>query len=150
MFITTSRKAEITEKKFCKYMGLFFSDIKHIPRGETSLKKLFERSAYLGYKQFLLISKNKENLILEVYVLKEDSYFLEKALEIKNLKTKLNLSLSKIKNTALTEKPNIEELFKTKETDNQIRILKTNNNFSFLLEEKETGFSFDLKKVKEL
>lgn len=148
MFITTSRKAEITQKRLCKFFGLFFSDIKHIPRGETTLKKLFEKSAYLGYKQFLIVSKVKEDLILEVYVLKDESYFLENTFKIKNLKTKLNFSLSRIKKLQEKEKPILEEIFKDAETDNSIKIRKKGNTQEFFLEEKETGFSFDLKKVK--
>lgn len=148
MFITTSRKAEITQKRLCKFFGLFFSDIKHIPRGETTLKKLFEKSAYLGYKQFLIVSKVKEDLILEVYVFKDESYFLENTFKIKNLKTKLNFSLSRIKKLQEKEKPILEEIFKDAETDNSIKIRKKGNTQEFLLEEKETGFSFDLKKVK--
>ncbi len=148
MFITTSRKAEITQKRLCKFFGLFFSDITHIPRGETTLKKLFEKSAYLGYKQFLIVSKVKEDLILEVYVFKDESYFLENTFKIKNLKTKLNFSLSRIKKLQEKEKPILEEIFKDAETDNSIKIRKKGNTQEFFLEEKETGFSFDLKKVK--
>ena len=148
MFITTSRKAKITQKRLCKFFGLFFSDIKHIPRGETTLKKLFEKSVYLGYKQFLIVSKVKEDLILEVYVFKDESYFLENTFKIKNLKTKLNFSLSRIKKLQEKEKPILEEIFKDAETDNSIKIRKKGNTQEFFLEEKETGFSFDLKKVK--
>jgi len=146
MFITTSRNADNDSKKICKFFSAFFSDVLHIPRGKTQLKKIFEKSLYLGYKYFLIVYKKKEEFFLEIYSLKEEGYLLENCFKIKDLKMKLIFPFNKIKKITVKEKPEFFDLFKEVVSDNIVTI-KKDNNFSFLLEEKETGFSFVLEKV---
>lgn len=146
MFITTSRKADISLKRICKFLSVFFSDIKHIPRGKTELKKIFEKSSYLGYKYFLIVSKKEEEIFLEIYNLKEEGYFLDCTYKIKDFVFDLTIPQSRIKKIQKTEKPEFRDLFNNKETDSSITIEKK-DKFYFLLDGIKTGFSFALKKV---
>jgi len=146
MFITTSRNADNLQKKTSKLFEIFFSDIKHIPRGTTPLKKLLERSFYNGYVNFFIISKSKDGLYLSVFTLKDKQYLLKNKYKLASLSTQTKLPLSTIKKTSKTEKPEIKELFENTKTDNKIKIEKKGADIFFLFENNPIGFSFSFKK----
>lgn len=141
MFITTSRNSGFSSKKLCKTFAILFSDIKHIPRGNTILKKIFESSEYLGYSNLLLVSKKKEQLFLEVYRLTKDSYLLENKYKIN---IDLNHDLSIIKKLPKSEKPVFNDLFESKKIDNSLEIKKKKESYSFFIDKKDTGFFFEM------
>lgn len=144
MFITTSRKAKRTQKIFCKFCSLFFSDVLYVPRGETSIKKFYEKARYLGHSYFLLISKDFK---LNIFVFEKEDFYIKDTYEISELKTHLKVPISFFKKMPALEKPFFLNLFEEdKNSDCAISILNNKNNFSFMLDEKEIGFSFTLKK----
>lgn len=79
MLITTSRNADISQKRFCKYLSVFFPEVKHIPRGQSQLGKLFNKANYLGDDFLLIVGKKKENLELVVYKKKQKDFFPDKS-----------------------------------------------------------------------
>jgi hypothetical protein len=153
MFILGSRNANLDQKKFIKYLCNFLFGLKFIPRGKTSLKKLFEKSKYFSYNYFLLCSKVrgfKDKLLLNIYKLDGSNYLLDKKYIISNIK--YVSSISKIKNM-FVEINDFKDIFyfldnKYKSKDEYYTYkLDSNNKLSFICKDKELGFSFNLEKV---
>ncbi|MFA5745929.1 MAG: hypothetical protein WCX82_04655 [archaeon] len=149
MIITTSRNTTALAKKFCKYLAIFLYGVKHIPRGQTNLSKIFEKSSYLGYNHLLLVSKVKEGLSLTVYLRTDKEYLPVSEHIITNINFQTTVPLSQIKKIKQQE-VNTDVFFLDKEylketKDSEITLKQKDNHFSFFLEKKELGFSFDLK-----
>lgn len=149
MIITTSRNTNALGKKFCKYLAIFLYGVMHIPRGQTQLSKIFEKSSYLGYDYLLVVSKVKENLSLTIYKRQEKEYLLETEHAITNINFQTTVPLSQIKKIKQQESET-QLLFLGKEylketKDCEITLKQKDNHFSFFHEKKELGFSFDLK-----
>ena len=102
MYLTISRKADRLEKSFSKYLSVFLPDIKYIPRGKTSLNKLFKSAIYLGHTFFLLVTKKeRDSLLLLVYKRKENEFYPDKEITFKILELNHLLSykeINKLKN----------------------------------------------------
>lgn len=149
MFITTSRNAGLLQKRVCKLFGVLFCDVRHIPRGDTSFKKLFDDSEYLGYRQFLVVSKEKNENVLEVYCLLDCGYILDGSYKLKELSLRPRISLARLRKLPASEKPEFRELLSgaTENTDKGLTIKATGNKRVFLFEGQLTGISFNLEKM---
>ena len=149
MFITTSRNAGLLQKRVCKLFGVLFCDVRHIPRGDTAFKKLFDDSKYLGYKQFLIVSKEKNEIVLEVYCLWDCGYILDGSYKLKDVSLRQRVSLARLRKLPASEKPELKELLSgaTENTDRALTIKTTGNKRVFLFEGQLTGISFNLEKM---
>ena len=155
MFVTVSRKFNLLEKRFSKYLTKYLPGIDYLPRGKTPLLKFFKKALYLGHKYFLVVSSNKGNILLSVYVLREDSYFLEREYLIELIDLRHLKSLSYI--SSLTSSfYDLKKVFYF--LDKKYVSLKSNygifqtdqeNVFDFLENKEYLGFRFKIINVTE-
>jgi rRNA maturation protein Rpf1 len=144
MLITTSRNADIFQKRFCKYLSVFFPEIKHIPRGKSQLKKLFEKASYIGDDFFLLVGKKKENIELMIYKRKQKEFFPDKVFLIseifyKSPKEKIQKTNAKGKFFYFLEKT---------DKDSEIKASQKESEVVFKIK-KEIFFSFKILKEEK-
>lgn len=145
MLITTSRNADISQKRFCKYFALFFPEVKHIPRGQHQLKKLFEKASYLGDDFLLIVGKKKDALELMVYKRKETSFFPDKSFLLADIfykkpKDKITSTHAKGKFFYFLEKTDSDSEVKARQEGNKV-VFKNKNeiffSFKIINEEKQ-------------
>jgi len=141
MLITTSRNADISQKRFCKYLSSLISEIQHIPRGQTPLKKIFEKSSYLGHNFLLVVEKKKENLKLVVYKRKEKEFFSDKSFLISEVFYKK----PKTRPQEINHKGKFFYFLEEKDKDSEIKAVEENQEVKFTLN-KELVFSFKILK----
>ncbi len=140
MIITTSRNAKIFQKRFCKHLAKFLPEVRHIPRGETTLKKIFEKSNYIGYNHLLLVGKKKDNIKLLIYKRKDKEYFPEKLFTI----TDVLYKKPKKKITTINAKGKLFYFLEEIDKDSETKAKQENNTISFEIN-KELFFSFKIK-----
>lgn len=147
MFITTSRNVDNFEKKIAKYFSIYLPNVQLIPRGKTSISKLFLKSNFLGYKYFLKVSKFKNVFKLEIYKLKDDQYFLEKEYVFETIDLNHKIPLKEIKkiNFTFVDKTKFFYFLDLEDVDdyNYCSILQ-NEKIIFCLDNKELGFGFKI------
>lgn len=148
MFITTSRKANHLEKKVAKYFSFFLPNLNLIPRGKTPLKKLFEKSCFLGFDYFVKLSKNKSFFVLEIYKLRKDQYFLNKkyVIDLQDLNHKIPLKeIRKINSLVYDQTKKFVFLnLENSEKESDYKILEEKGKVGFYFNEKDLGFSFKI------
>ena len=144
MFITTSRNADNFEKKIAKYFSIYLPNVQLIPRGKTSINKLFLKSNFLGYKYFLKVSKLKHFFKLEIYKLKDDQYFLDKeyVFEIIDLNHKIPLKEIRQINFNFVDQTKLFYFLDFKDDDLNYCSIIENNAVVFYLDGKDLGFKF--------
>jgi hypothetical protein len=172
MFILCSRNSNNFQRKFIKYLCKFLFDLEFVPRGKSNLKSLFEKSKYFSYNYFLICSKlkNQNNkLLFNIYKIENDNYFIDKKYLISNINynTKAinyNLFFNKIRNYVF-EINDFKNIFYFLNEENKSKKSKytyklnsiddienkdncnSNYNISFVYDDKELGFSFNLEEV---
>lgn len=97
MYITCSRKSDVTSKRFSKYLSKLLPNIEYIPRGKGNLQKIFEKSRYLSNNYFLLCSNNKQFLHLLIYKISDGSYLPDRKYILDVLDLRHSLSFKDIK-----------------------------------------------------
>lgn len=156
MFVTTSKNTNVLSKRFAKYLTVFLPDIEYIPRGKTSLKKIFENVTYLGHKFFLRISHNKVNLSLSIFVFRENTFFLEREYLLNIIDLRHFLTFSDIKSFrfSLSDEKKVfyflDKKFLSLKSDYGVFQEENQENvFSFLKNKKYLGFKFKILNVKK-
>lgn len=154
MFITTSKKTNIFEKRFSKYLSTYLPEIKYIPRGKTSLKKIYEKATYLGHDFFLKVSSQSEKITLSIYFFKEGSFFLDREylLEVLDLRCFKNLSYIKKINDSVNDEKKVFYFLPSKNISKPSKygvFEKEENVFEFLEDGFYLGFSFKILNVKK-
>jgi hypothetical protein len=148
MFITTSRKANNLEKKVAKYFSIFLPNLKLISRGKTPLKKLFEKSCFLGFDYFVKLSKNKSFFVMEIYKLRKDQYFLNKkyVVDLQDINHKIPLKeISKINYLVYDQTKKFSFLnLENSEKESDYKILEEKGTVGFYFNEKDLGFCFKI------
>lgn len=145
MIITTSRNAMIFEKSFSKHLAEVFPDTKHVPRGQTPLKKIFEKSSYLGNIFLLVVCKKKDNLELVIYKRKVKDYFPDKVFllgEVFYKKPKGEIQDIKTKGKFFY-------FFENTDKDSENKGIQEGNQITFS-KAKEVFFSFKILKEENL
>jgi rRNA maturation protein Rpf1 len=141
MLITTSRNTSLYQKRFCKYLSSLISEIQHIPRGQTPLSKIFEKSSYLGHNFLLIVEKKKENLELVVYKRKDKEFFPDKSFLISEVFYKKTKATPK----NINPKGKFFYFLEEKDKDSDIKAIEENQEIKFTLN-KELVFSFKILK----
>lgn len=145
MLITTSRNANISQKRFCKHFSMFFPEVKHIPRGQSQLRKLFEKASYLGDDFLLIVGKKKENLELVVYKRKQKGFFPDKSF----LLTDIFYKKPKEKITSTNTKGKFFYFLENLDKDSEIKASQKENEVVFKIK-KEILFSFKILDEEKL
>jgi rRNA maturation protein Rpf1 len=96
MYITCSRKSDVTSKRFSKYLSRLIPDLKYIPRGKSNLQNIFQKSKYLSYNYLVLCSYNKQKIDLLIYKLNDNEYFPDRKYKITILDLRHLLSFKEI------------------------------------------------------
>ena len=139
MLITTSRNADISQKRFCKYFAMFFPEVKHIPRGQHQLRKLFEKASYLGDDFLLIVGRKKGNLELMVYKRKQTSFFPDRSFIL----TDIFYKKPKDKIISASAKGNFFYFLEKTDSDSEIKAIQKENEIVFKIKN-EILFSFKI------
>lgn len=155
MFITCSKNPNLLEKRFSKYLTKFLPDLSYIPRGKTSLKKIFEKAIYVGHKYFLKTSHIGSFVNLNIYAFKNQTFFLEReySFEILDLRHFVSFSELEVFKNSFND---AKKLFYFLKKDNLslkskygVFFSPETNTFNFLNEDKPLGFNFKIVDVKK-
>jgi len=152
MFITTSRKSNILAKRFSKYLSKYLPGIEFIPRGKTPLFKFFEKAKYLGHQYFLESSFSQRNVILSIYVFKDNTFLLEREylLEIIDLRHLKNFSYIESINKTICDSKKVFYFLPKKNLSLKSKYIvsfDSENIFSFFENEDFLGFKFKILNV---
>ncbi len=162
MYVTVSRKADNSVKKFSKYLSLFIDDIKYIPRGKTALSKIFESAIFLGHNYFLISRKQeKDQISLLVYKInyKEKAFSPDKEiifriLDLNSILSKKELDKLKKENDFTDGNKLFYFLTSKKKGDYGVFVDdKKERRYSFKMNAKDLGFfliHIETKKFKEM
>ncbi len=147
MFITSSRKANVSLKSFTKKLSYLLPNVKYVPRGQTNIKKLYDKARYLGHKHFLKTTNPKSNnILLQQYTQKGESYFLDKSYLLEPISTDINTYVFVFKSLKDVNKP--KELFcfldDYQQDDSLLEIKENKSIVSFVYNQKEINFSFKI------
>ena len=156
MFVTTSRKGNLLEKRFSKYLTKYLPGIVYLPRGKTPLLKIFKKATYLGHKYFLKVSSINENILFSIYVSKENSFFLEReylleVLDLRHLKpfsyvSSINQSFQDVKDVFYF----ISKKNKSLKSTYGVFLTSQEDVFDFLEDGEYLGFRFKILNVKTI
>jgi rRNA maturation protein Rpf1 len=154
MFVTTSKNANILQKRFSKYLTNYLPDIEYIPRGNTSLKKILEKATYLGHKFFLKVSFIKGNISLLIYVFKSDTFYLEREylLEVIDLRHLKPFSYILSINNLISDKKKVFYFLDKKYFSEKSKygiFYNSEDVFEFLEDDEYLGFKFKILNVKK-
>ncbi len=152
MFITTSRKSNILSKRFSKYLSKYLPGVNFIPRGKTPLFKFFEKAKYFGHQYFLESSFNQRNVILSMYVFRENNFFLDREylIEIIDLRHLKYFSYIKSINNLILDNKKVFYFLPKKNISAKAKyqlFLSDENIYSFLEDEFYLGFKFKILTV---
>lgn len=140
MIVTTSRNANVSQKRFCKYLAESIPEIKHVPRGETSLKKFFEKASYFGDNFLLIIEKKKENTKFVIYKRKQSNFFPDKSFLLGDIFYKK----PKEKITGIKTKGKFFYFLEDIDNDAETKAIQDGNQIKFM-QGKEILFSFKIQ-----
>jgi len=157
MYITVSRKSNTFTKRFSKYISLFLPGIKSIPRGNTSLSKIFKDVIFLGHSYFLVCESAEKNRVsLLVYKRKDNEFIPDKRMDFNVLEMKRNLSIKQI-NIIKAQDDFCDQnkifyflLSKKKGTYGLFLEDKLKNIYSFKYKDQELGFCLNVIDVKKM
>ncbi|NCP71840.1 hypothetical protein GW835_00395 [archaeon] len=153
MFVTVSRKSNLLEKRFSKYLTKYLPGMNYLPRGKTPLLKFFKQALYLGHRYFLIVSSIKGNILLSVYALREDSYFLEREylIEVIDLRHLKSFSYISSVNSSFNDLKKVfyflEKKYLSLKSNFGVFQTSEENVFNFLENEEYLGFKFKIVKV---
>lgn len=150
MYITTSKNPSLLEKRLSKYFCIVFN-LNYLPRGKTSLKKLFSKGLYHNYKNFIIIKKNIDSKIsIYFYYKKQKQYFIQRIydIEILDIRNLIGFKYLKKQNNNIFDPKYFFYIFNSNKNSNLKLREEFENIFKLYLKKIYTGLKIKLLEVR--